>query len=192
MSDPLTHHLELVQLVVERLNSRQAFAFAFACVERQWPVYEQTSAGKPWSPAGLRSSIDQAWEELIDKKKMPGYLIERCQRSMPHDDLPSEPEVAAARLISHSAIDLLVALQENESDICHFPAARNFELLEMLDKEFEDKDFDCDTTSHVAQEIKKQKDDLVTLRISSNTSQIAAVREASRGRSLYGDLWFPE
>lgn len=191
MSDPLTHHLELVQLVVERLNTGQAFAFAFACVERQWPIYQKASVDKPWSGAGLRSSIDHAWQELIDKQKMPGYLIDRCRRSIPPDDALKNAEAAAAHLISHSAIDLLVALQEYESDVCHFPAARNIELLEMLINEFDEKEIDCDGKPLIDREIKKQKDDLVAMRISKSPDSIEALRKASLGESLFGDRWFP-
>jgi len=182
-------YLDLVEEIVKKLPRKQSFAFAFACVERQWAVYERASIDKPWSGAGLRSSIDQAWQQLIEGQKMPGYLIERCRRSIPHDDDLTDSEAAAAHLISHSAIDLLSALQGKESSYCHFPARRNLDLLEMLFDELQEAD-----RIHVQPlldvEVKKQRDDLVTMRISSNAEQIAALRETSQRISLFGDMWF--
>lgn len=189
--DSFIEYLELVEKIVKKLPRKQAFGFAFACVERQWPVYERSSLDKSWSTAGLRSSIDQAWQQLIDDQKMPGYLIERCRRSIPPDDVPGDSEVAGARLISNSAIDLLSALQGNESSYCHFPAARNIDLLEMLYEAFEGAEARHKVKPLLDLEIKRQRDDLVTMRVSSNVEQIAALRDTSMKISLFGDLWFP-
>jgi len=190
LSDSLTDYLDFVEEIVNKLPRKQAFAFAFACVERQWPVYERSSLDKPWSGAGLRSSIDQAWQQLIDGQKMPGYLIERCRRSIPHDDDLIDSEAAAAHLISHSAIDLLSALRGNESTYCHLPARRNIDLLQMLFAEVKDTDIGDKVIPLIDVEVKRQRDDLVTMRISSNVEQIAALRETSMNLSLFGDLWF--
>lgn len=190
--DSFTNHLELVQLVLKGLHPRRAFAFALACVERQWPVYEQSSRDKPWSPSGLRSSIDQAWQLLIDKDIMPGYLVDRCRRSCPLEDQLVDPEARAAHLISHAAIDLLSALQGQESCYCHLAAERNLSLLVMLAHEFDDQEFSSETESLIHREIKKQKDDLVSMRISASPERIAALRKASSGISLFGEVWFPE
>jgi hypothetical protein len=189
--DSLIEYLDLVETIVKKLPRKQAFAFAFACVERQWSVYEKSSSGKPWSGAGLRSSIDQAWQQLIDDQKMPGYLIDRCRRSIPHDDDLNDPEATAAHLISHSAIDLLSALQEKESSYCHLPATRNFDLLEMLSDEIKETESRSDIKPLIDLEVKRQRDDLVTMRVSSNVEQIAALRETSMKTSLFGEVWFP-
>lgn len=191
MFDSFIEYLDLVEKIVKKLPRKQAFAFAFACIERQWPVYEKSSLDNPWSPAGLRSSIDQAWQQLIDNQKMPGYLIDRCRRSIPPDDIPSDPVAVAARMISHSAIDLLSALQENDSDYCHFPARHNFDLLEMLSDEQQQTDAGCNIKPLIDLEVKRQRDDLVTMRVSSHVEQIAALRDTSMKTNLFGDLWFP-
>lgn len=184
-------YLDLVEEIVKKLPRKQAFAFAFACVERQWSVYERASIDKPWSGAGLRSSIDQAWQQLIEGQKMPGYLVERCRRSIPHADDLTDSEAAAAHLISHSAIDLLSALQGKVSSYCHLPARRNIDLLEMLFDDLPETDRD-NVEPLLNNEVKKQRDDLVTMRVSSNPEQITALRETSQRVSLFGDMWFSE
>ena len=190
MFDSVVEYLDLLEQIVNKLPRKQAFAFAFACVERQWSVYERSSLDKPWSGAGLRTSIDQAWEQLVDGQKMPGYLIERCRRSIPHDDDLNNSEATVAHLISHSAIDLLSALRGNEPGYCHLPAKQNFHLLEMLF----DKTKDADARSQVKPlfdlELKRQRDDLVTMRISSSVEQISALMETSQRISLFGEMWF--
>lgn len=192
MFDSLIEYLDLVEKIANKLPRKQAFGFALACIERQWPVYERSSIDKPWSGAGLRSSIDQAWQQLIDDQKMPGYLVERCRRSIPCDDDLDDPEATAAHLISHSAIDLLSALQENESSYCHLPATRNFDLLEMLSDEKKETGSGCNIKPLIDLEVKRQRDDLVTMRVSSNVEQIAALRDTSMTISLFDDAWFPE
>src|SRR2546423_11554992 len=96
---PVLLQRKRVEDALHTVSPRHAFLFAAACAERQWPVYERASAGKPWAmQAVLRSSLDAVWDWLSGRAERP-RLAEQCERAVfdeNSDDEAANGAVSAA------------------------------------------------------------------------------------------------
>src|SRR6516162_494496 len=84
---PLLVFLDRVKRTLQSMDARRAFAFAAACTERQWPVYQRASAGKPWErQAILRRSLDTIWRWLAGTVSDTPSLAQQCESAVCDDD----------------------------------------------------------------------------------------------------------
>lgn len=192
MFDALIDHLNVVESGVNNLSPNGAFGFALACVERQLPVYQRASIGRPWTLEGIRDATDQAWNRLIDDVELTPDFIEQCRECCPADDYQSDASVVAANLISNSAIDLLTAIRDGEASYCHFPAYRNIDLLELLCDELNESESIEQLKQLIDVEIEHQNQDLCEMKESTEPDRLQRIRVSSRGKSLFNEIWFPD
>lgn len=181
---------------IKSMPPRAALAFAVSCVERQWPVWARGTQGWPlWDHlrSPLRKMIDLAWDVT---KGLP-------DDEMPVQLLPSVEDLGDRPLdmleVAHVIADTLRTVRNNEVELAHFPAYRNICLLESLHVSWKEANVAAETKSRVSQQIQAQLDqevsrqnlDLAQLQSDPGVATIGAIELSSRGRSLFGTLWFP-
>lgn len=199
MFTSIVHHMRHVEASLSQMNAAAAFAFALACTERQWPVYQRiTEVERPTGEAhsNLRQAIDAAWEHVARGTALAPALSTRCSGEVPKPESIVDASSSAAHTIANSIVDLLDAIEHREPAYPHHLSGRNLGLLELLADEFNEQNMEGSDEAKsvrglIVQEIQEQNKDLQDLAANSSSSGIDAVRRRSVGRGLFGQIWFP-
>jgi hypothetical protein len=203
MFDRIARHMKYVERAISGMSPNSAFAFALACTERQWLVFERASEGTPSMQSvgsKLRHGVDAAWEHVKYAIALPPGLAIGCRRETSQADDFMD---ASARTIANSIVDLLDAIERRDVTYAHRLSYRNFDLLELLLDErgvllSDLRDEWVDYPSEIAQvrelveqEMSQQNRDLETLSENSSSARLEEVRRTSAGKSLFAEARLP-
>lgn len=189
-------HEQAIRERLEEMEPPEAFALAAACAERQWPIYERASAGKPWSqPEVLRRALDAVWDWLLRKRGRPQGLARQCEAAI-LDEIEDDEDQAASN-VANMIYGLASVVESERKDQVLFAARENLAFIEAFVSELLDLAPTPENMpaieSHVLMqaEIRRQQDDLALLsRGVSLPAVIEGVRLKSSGVSILGDYWY--
>lgn len=202
-----------VERAANGMRANSAFAFALACTERQWPIFQRASESVPWLIEWrtiLRRELDVAWKHVLSDTllQFSDSLARFRELFISWVAGPLEVEdtgglsSALAQTIANSIGDLLKGLQEGDVSSTCFPAHRNFDLLELLldehsvllddlgEESGDDPAEIAVVRELIEQEIQQQSRDLQALSKSFAVIELEVVRQTSTGKSLFGQVWF--
>jgi hypothetical protein len=215
MFKKIVQHMKDVERAVNGMRANAAFAFALACTERQWPVFQLTAGSVPWMvdwQSKLRHDLDAAWQHVLDDTSLSvaesiapfQQLLISSGASEPEVEDIGGPSSAVAHTIANSIVDLLDAVERRDVGCAHRLSCRNFDLLELLLDEHgvllnnlkEGSDHDPSEIAAVRdlieQELQQQNRDVQALGKDSSAAGIEEVRRTSVGKSLFGQVRCPE
>lgn len=206
-------HMKDVERALDGMGANAAFAFALACTERQWPVFQRAAERVPWMvdwQGKLRHDLDAAWQHMLN-----GTLLQFDDSLARFRELllswvagPMETEEAdgfssaLVQTIANSIVNILDGIQKANVSSASFPANRNLDLLDLLLDEHgvrledlgeESGDDPAEITAVrelIEQEMQQQDQDVQALRKDSSAAGIEEVRRASVGKNLFGQVWF--
>lgn len=208
----VTQHMKDVERAVNGMGANSAFAFALACTERQWPVFQRATENVPWLVewrAILRQELDVAWKHVLSDTLLQfGDSLARF-RELLLSWIAGPMEVeetdgfssALAQTIANSIVNVLEGLHKGNLASTRFPADRNLDLLDVLLDEHgvrleelkEDSGHDSAEIAAVRelieQEIQQQNRDLQALAKDSSPAGIKEVQRTSAGKSLFGQVF---
>jgi hypothetical protein len=211
MFKKVRQHMEGVEHAVNGMRANAAFAFALACTERQWPVFQRASESVPWLVEWrtiLRRELDAAWKLVLrdtllqfsdSLARFRELLLSWVAGPMEVEDTDGLSS-ALAQTIANSMADLLGSLQKGNVASTPFPADRNFDLLELLLDEHgillddlkEESGHDSAEIAAVRelieQEMQQQNRDVQALAKDSSAAGIEEVQRTSAGKSLFGQV----
>jgi hypothetical protein len=207
----IVRHMKDVAHAISEMPASGAFAFALACTERQWPVFQRAVGMVPsmvdWRGV-LRQRLDVAWEDVKKDEVLPGdeslapfreLLLSWGAGEAQVEDSGGSSSVAACE-IAGSVVDLLDAIQERDASYARYPSNRNFDLLELL---LDERSFRLDDLKEesghdpseiagvrelIEQEMQQQNQDVQALSKNSSAAGIEEVRQAKRGRSSFSNV----
>ncbi len=209
----IVQHLKDVERALAGMGANAAFAFALACTERQWPVFQRAVRSVPWMvdwQGKLRLDLDAAWQHVLNDTSLSVTESLTPFRQLLISSAAGEPEVedtggpssAVAHTIATAIVDLLGAVEKRAVGYAHLLSGRNFDLLELLLDEHgvllnDLKEESGPDPSEIAavrelieQELQQQDRDVNALRKDSSAAGIEEVRRASVGKNLFGQVWF--
>lgn len=207
----VTQHMKDIEHAVNGMRANSAFAFALACTERQWPVFQRATENVPWLVEWrtiLRRELDVAWKHVLSDTllQFSDSLARFRELLLSWVAGPMEVEEteglssALAQTIANSLVNLLEGLQKGNVAITRFPADRNLDLLDLLLDEHGVRLEDLKDSGHdpaeiaavrelIEQEIKQQNRDLQALAKDSSPAGIEEVQRSSAGKSLFGQVF---
>jgi len=205
-------HIKDVEREVNGMRANAAFAFALACTERQWPVFQRALENVPWLVEGrtiLRRELDVAWKHVLSDtllsfsdslarfRELLLYWVAGPMEAEEADGFSS----ALVQTIANSIVNTLDGVQKSNVSSASFPANRNLDLLDLLLDEhgvrLEDLGEESgDDPAEIAavrelieQEIQQQDRDMQALRKDSSAAGIEEARRTSEGENLFGRIW---
>lgn len=189
-------HLSQIEAELPSLNATQVFAFAAACSERQWPVYERASLHRRWSRAdALRRALDEVWRWLMLERRRPQGFAAQCEAAI-LEKIEDDDANAASR-IATSFFGLLKGIETDRQDVCAQVADWNLSFIEDFVYELLDLPVNAKSDSLVERhdlmqaELVRQREDLAVLRRGHPLPVvIEQVRVRSHGVSILGAYWF--
>ena len=132
-------HEKTIEIAIKQMPARAAFAFAFACTERQWPVFERSmtdvasmslSAAHIPNVLDFRKAIDFGWDYCINGTPIPYGFSAACGREISNID--DNAAASAIFTISNSIVGLLDSIEETDEDYTFSLPDKNFALIELL------------------------------------------------------------
>jgi hypothetical protein len=200
-----------VERAVNGMRANSAFAFALACTERQWPVFQRATENVPWLVEWrtiLRRELDVAWKHVLSDTllQFDDSLARFRELLLSWVAGPLEVEEteglssALAQTIANSIVNLLEGLQKGNVASARFPADRNLDLLDLLLDEHGVRLEDLKDSGHdpaeiaavrelIEQEVQQQNRDLQALAKDSSPAGIEQVQRTSAGKSLFGQMF---
>lgn len=131
MPSKFTLHLEQMRSKILALDSKIAFAFGTACLERQWPVYRQVSEGKVWERLVLvRTALDRIWGWLVGVSELPQGYREQCDEALALFEEAYEDEATLAWNITGSLLCLTSGIEANDRSASIQVAQNCLDLLQ--------------------------------------------------------------
>ena len=192
---PVLLQMKRVEEALRAVSPQQAFLFAAACAERQWPVYERASAGKPWEMQSvLRGSLDAIWDWLSGRTERP-RLAEQCERAVFDEDSDDEEDNGAFSA-ANSFYGLASIVQEDQPRYSAQCAVSNLDLVDafvydLLDLETSaESDLIVDGHELMQREMQRQLADLDSLSQPFGTDLVHTLRGRAQGVSVLGDYWY--
>jgi hypothetical protein len=202
-----------VERALGGMSANTAFAFALACTERQWPVFQRAAGSVPWMvdwQSKLRHGLDDAWQHVRNDTSLSATESIAPFRQLLISSGAGEPEVedtggpssAVAHTIANSIVNLLGGLQKGNTASTRFAPHRNFDLLELLldergfllndlkEESGQDPSEIAAVRELIEQEMQQQDRDVQALKKDSSAAGIEEVRRASVGKNLFGQVWF--
>jgi uncharacterized protein YjaG (DUF416 family) len=191
---PVLLQRKRVEDALRTVSPRHAFLFAAACAERQWPVYERASEGKPWEmQAVLRSSLDAVWDWLSGRAERP-RLAEQCERAV-FDENSDDEEDNGAFSAANSFYGLASIVQEDQPQYSAQSAVSNLDLVDafvydLLDLETSaESDLIVDAHELMQREMQRQLADLELPSQPFGTDLVQTLRGRAQGVSVLGEYW---
>jgi hypothetical protein len=192
---PVLVHLDRIKDLVATLPTEKAFAFDAIAAERQWLVYVRAAKGKDWgNPPLFRSTMDAIWRWLLGLASVPASLAADCETLLFNDVL--EDSDSAAFQIVNNLNDLLTRIQENRTWLCFMSAQTNIDIIDSfvyqstgMPINFQ-SDLVVDNHPLMQSEMKRQSDDLETLKQQWTPALVEKLRDKYQGQSVLGDFWY--
>lgn len=204
----VTQHMKDIEHAVNGMRAKSAFAFALACTERQWPVFQRATENVPWLVEWrtiLRRELDVAWKHVLSDTllqfsdslaRFRELLLSWVAGTLEVEETEGLSS-ALAQTIANSIVNLLEGLQKGNVAVTRFPADRNLDLLDLLLDEHGVRLEDLKDSGHdpaeiaavrelIEQEIQQQNRDLQALAKDSSPAGIEEVQRSSAGKSLFG------
>jgi hypothetical protein len=209
----IVQHMKDVERALSGMGANAALAFALACTERQWPVFQRAARSVPWMvdwQSKLRHALDDTWQHLLNDTSVSATEPIAPFRQLLISSGAGEPEVedtggpssAVAHTIANSIVDLLGAVEKCDVGHAHRLSHRNFDLLELLldehgvllndlkEESGQDPSEIAAVRKLIEQEMKQQDRDVQALRKDPSAAGMEEVRQVSVGKSLFGQVWF--
>src|SRR5262245_28617391 len=191
---PLSRHRKRVEDALGKVSSPHAFAFAAACAERLWPVYERAADGEPWAMQDdLRSSLDAIWDWLMGRRERP-RLAEQCERAV-FDANSDAEEDSAAFQAANSLYGLAAMVEEDQPQYSAQSAVSNLDLLDAFLYDLLDlpasaeSDLLVDGHELMQREMQRQLADLSLLSQPFGPELVQTLRDRAQRESVLGDYW---
>jgi hypothetical protein len=192
---PLSLHRKTIEAALGKVSAQHAFAFAAACAERLWPVYERAAEGKPWAmQAVLRSSLDAVWDWLMGQRERP-RLAEQCERAVFDANSDAEEDNGAFQA-ANSVYGLAAIVEQDQPHYSAQSAVSNLDLLDaflydLLDLTVSpENDLIVDGHELMQREMQRQLADLSLLSQLVGPDLVQTLRDRARGQSVLGDYWY--
>jgi hypothetical protein len=191
-------HEERLRQALEKMDASQAFVFAAACAERQWPIYDRASQGKAWSRAELlRRTLDAVWDWLLRRRGKPQGLARQCEAAI-LEDIEEDSDQAASNA-ANVIYGLAAIVESGRKDHVLYAARENLSFIEAFVSELmgvipsPENVPSIEAHELMQEEIRRQQDDL---RVVSGSAllpgAIEGLRSRSIGVSILGEYWYGE
>src|SRR4051794_1730350 len=192
---PVLLQMKRVEEALRTVSPQHAFLLAAACAERQWPVYERASAGKPWEmQAVLRGSLDAIWDWLSGRTER-SRLAEQCERAGFDENSDDEADNGAFSA-ANSFYGLASIVQEDQPRYSAQSAVSNLDLVDafvydLLDLETSaENDLIVDAHELMQREMQRQLADLDSLSQPFGSELVQTLRGRAQEVSVLGDYWY--
>jgi hypothetical protein len=189
MTLSLMPHLMTVEDVVTRMKPRLALAFGMACTERQWSTYERASreTSKDAVLPSVRRGLDEVWRWLQLQGPFPAGLSAEIRGLIPTDEEVDDPRFVLLHIIGNGMADFLKSVGENQPSYAHFTAARNVEVIEVLEDVLGNESEEYEQL--LVAEMSRQNEDIAVLQGDLGNELIDRVKERAQGAQLLGEFW---
>lgn len=189
-------HLKRLEGVLESLDSSQAFAIAAACAERQWPVYDRASQGRPWSQAdALRRTLDAVWDWLLRKRGRPKGFAHLCESAI-LEEIEDDAANAASE-VARAFFGLASIVESDKKDHVLYAAKENLSFIEAFLSDLlgivpsSENVAVIDGHELMQAEIARQRTDLdLVSRGAPLPPVVEQLRAGSEGVSVLGSYWY--
>jgi uncharacterized protein YjaG (DUF416 family) len=192
---PYFSHMTAVEAGLTKLPASSAFAFASACVERVWPVYERASVGKSWSRQSVfRQNLDAIWCSIRDQVPLSEDAERSSEAAIIEEDVSSSAWAARDAMVSLFA--LIQIIRSRKPGACRSVAKENLSFLDSFLYELtglkisKSNDLVIDNHELMRTEMARQMSDLELLRQPLTPTLLQDVRNRSAGKSILGECWY--
>lgn len=188
-----------VRSQVEALGDVASFAFACACLERLFPVYERAAAGKSWDRShDLRVALNHIWDLLDGTLNFPSALDrKKCKEARLEEGI-TDNEMTVASFVASSFYTFARGIRRYNLHVSSTRAQSNIDFLcffldNLLGCRNSTNEDDKVVFSHelMQQEIKRQQEDLVFVSSVPEVTDemVHQLRDLRKGQCLIGDYW---